>query len=272
MTSDVSIRPIQPQSIGEVLDTSFRLYRLSFSKVWPLGLLLAVASSPTAIYMFLHPMSQADPLNPFAVFGMFRDPAYWLAALAATMIGLCVMGALYLRLNAIGSGEALSNGQALQMALPKVLPMLAMSILYGIAVVVGSVLLIVPGIIVSLSLLLCFVIALLEDRGPLNSLIGSHRLVWGHWWRTSAIMTVAVIIIIVLYVAVGFVVGVAAPLAVDRTDVALFGFVTGQVIGVTANVFVTPYFIALVLAIYWDLKLRKQGGDLAARVGALGTT
>jgi hypothetical protein len=30
-----------------------------------------------------------------------------------------------------------------------------------------------------------------------------------------------------------------------------------------------PFYIGLFLAIYWDLKLRKEGGDLAARVGSL---
>ena len=30
-----------------------------------------------------------------------------------------------------------------------------------------------------------------------------------------------------------------------------------------------PFFSAMLIAVYWDLKLRKEGGDLAARVGAL---
>jgi hypothetical protein len=32
---------------------------------------------------------------------------------------------------------------------------------------------------------------------------------------------------------------------------------------------VTPFSTAVMIALYWDLKLRKEGGDLAARVNAL---
>lgn len=271
MTSATSIRPVQPQTIGEVLDTSFRLYRLSFGKVWPLCLLMGVASSPTAVYMFTHPQPQPSADNPFAALAMFQDPTYWVSYLIGTVLMLCVMGALYLRQNAVGSGEELSNIQALRLAIPKVLPLFAMSFLFAIAVAVGTLLLLVPGIILMLSLSLCFVIALIEDRGPLNSLIGSHRLVWGNWWRTSVIMTVALILVIVLYAAVGFVIGVTAPLVVSGTDATLYAFIVSQLVAMSAGVLLTPYFIALLLAVYWDLKLRKQGGDLAARVGALGT-
>ncbi len=216
MTSETSIRPVQPQTIGEVLDTSFRLYRLSFAKVWPLCLLMAVASSPTAVYMFAHPQPQPSADNPFAALAMFENPTYWVSYLIGTVLTLCVMGALYLRQNAVGSGEDLSNIQALRLAVPKVLPLFAMSILFAIAVAVGTLLLLVPGIILMLSLSLCFVIA-------------------------------------------------------NRTDAALYTFIVSQLVAMSAGVLVTPYFIALMLTVYWDLKLRKQGGDLAARVGALGT-
>ena len=46
-------------------------------------------------------------------------------------------------------------------------------------------------------------------------------------------------------------------------------FVSGLLIGVLMNLLMTPFYISLAVAIYWDLKLRKDGGDLAARVGAL---
>ena len=36
-----------------------------------------------------------------------------------------------------------------------------------------------------------------------------------------------------------------------------------------SNLLVMPFYVAMLIAVYWDLKLRKEGGDLAARVGAL---
>jgi len=51
--------------------------------------------------------------------------------------------------------------------------------------------------------------------------------------------------------------------------VLLISLVSGLLVGVLMSLLVTPFYISLAIAIYWDLKLRKDGGDLAARVGAL---
>ena len=51
--------------------------------------------------------------------------------------------------------------------------------------------------------------------------------------------------------------------------VLLVTTVVGWVVGIGMNVLLAPFYISLPISIYWDLKLRKDGGDLAARVGAL---
>ena len=49
-------------------------------------------------------------------------------------------------------------------------------------------------------------------------------------------------------------------------------WVSVLIIGGLMSVLFVPYYVALLLSVYWDLKLRKEGGDLAARVSALGAT
>jgi hypothetical protein len=145
-------------------------------------------------------------------------------------------------------------------------------ILFGIALTIGLILLIIPCLILMVSLALCFNIALLEDKGPVDSLTESHRLVWGNWWRTAAILTVGFIIIFVIYLIAGMIIGVITPLVVlggGTDNVLLISLVSGLLVGVLMSLLVTPFYISLAIAIYWDLKLRKDGGDLAARVGAL---
>ena len=51
----------------------------------------------------------------------------------------------------------------------------------------------------------------------------------------------------------------------------LIATIIGGVVGILGTLVVTPFYAAMIMALYWDLKLRKEGGDLAARVGALGT-
>ena len=69
-----------------------------------------------------------------------------------------------------------------------------MMILFTLAVMIGTLLLIIPGLILMVSLLLCFPTALFDRQGPGFRLTESHRLVWGNWWRTAAILSVGLII------------------------------------------------------------------------------
>jgi hypothetical protein len=94
--------------------------------------------------------------------------------------------------------------------------------------------------------------------------------VWGNWWRTFAILSVGGILVFVIYMAVALVIGLIIPfVGLGLNDVLVVTLMSGLLIGVLMNVLVTPFFSALLIALYWDLKLRKEGGDLAARVGAL---
>ena len=85
-------------------------------------------------------------------------------------------------------------------------------------------------------------------------------------------LSVGVIILIVMYLIVAMIVGLIAPFLLvggGADDVALYAIVSMVLIFVFLSLLLTPFYISLGIAIYWDLKLRKDGGDLAARVGAL---
>jgi uncharacterized membrane protein YdbT with pleckstrin-like domain len=60
-----------------------------------------------------------------------------------------------------------------------------------------------------------------------------------------------------------------AGLSAGPENVLVVGMAVGGVLFLLLYLFVAPFYYAMMLALYWDLKLRKGGGDLAARVGAL---
>jgi hypothetical protein len=268
----MSIQPAQPQSIGGVLDTTFQLYKASVVKMIPLSLLMVIAGSPSSIYVFTQG-GAGNPADPFAVLTLMREPNYWLAALAGLIGSMWMMSAGYLKIAAIGTGEDLGVGAALQKALIRLPVVLLMLLLFSIALTIGFVLLIVPCLILMVSLALCFNPALLENKGPFESLSESHRLVWGNWWRTAAILTVGFIVVIVIYMVAGLIIGIFTPLMVlgggGTENILLITLISSLLVGVLMSLLVTPFYISLAITIYWDLKLRKDGGDLAARVGAL---
>jgi hypothetical protein len=100
-------------------------------------------------------------------------------------------------------------------------------------------------------------------------LLRSHKLVWGHWWRTTAVLTVAFIIVGVIYAALGFVVALILPFVARGADPLIFTLINSVVLNVVIQVLVLPFFLGLILSLYWDLKLRRDGGDLSERLDAL---
>lgn len=267
----MAIQPTQPQSIGGVLDVSFQLYKASIGSVWPITLLLVLGSGAASGFLIMEgSIVTPDPDDPMAALAIFNDPRYWLANLISVVMSMWCSGAMYLKQQAIATGSDLGVGGALTMALGRLLPQLLALILYAIAVTVGLILLIVPGFILMLSLMLCWILVVVEGKGPVAALSGSHRLVWGNWWRTTAVLTVGFIILIVLYLALAMVVGLVLPFVGLGDDPVMIGFVSGVVVSSVIYLLAMPYYSGLLLAIYWDLKVRKEGGDLAERVGALG--
>jgi hypothetical protein len=94
----------------------------------------------------------------------------------------------------------------------------------------------------------------------------SWGLIEGHWWRAAMILTVGIIIVAVISVVfstVGGLVFIVHP--VDPMSLIL----DQEVITAVERVFVTPMIPAVMVAMYYDFKLRREGGDLAARTKSL---
>lgn len=251
-------KPTSPQNIGQVLDGSFRLTAASFGQTWLLALLAGLAGSAASAYQF----SRGGSLLEAALAP--QDATYWTLYVVGALLSILFFAAIYLRIDAVAGGTTAEQG-AISVALKRLPMLVVLWILFFVAIACGIVLLVIPGIILMVSLVAAMPLFLFEDKGPVASLTSSHRLVWGNWWRTAAILTVAGIIIMVLYFIFVFIAGAAAPLAVGG-DAVLGAVVSLLIVFALLGIVVTPYFAALALVIYWDLKLRKEGGDLAARV------
>jgi hypothetical protein len=268
----MAIQPNQPQGIGAVLDTAFQLYKASLAAVWPISLLLAIVDMPPTLYRMFsgQPLPDVTGTPSIEMILSLLDPVSSGIGLISGVLALWVMSALYLKQRAVGVDEPLSVGDALLTALKRLGPVLGATILFVIAVAVGMMLLLVPGLILGVSLMMYVTLLLFENKGAVDSLTGSHKLVWGNWWRTSAILSVAFILILVIFVALSVVAAIIAPFAgLALQDDTMMALGSELIFNAAFNVFLMPFFTAVMIALYWDLKLRKEGGDLAARVNAL---
>ena len=245
--------PKQPQSIGVVLDSGFRLFAAGFSKV--IGLSVAaniIVYLPMLIFMpFL--MSNTQP-PPEAFTGGF-----FIAALVAGILSMAFYLAIIRVFGAIARDEPVSIGAALTAGLKRLLPMLIAAILYMIVVSLGMVLLIIPGMIVMLTLMFFSVAMVLDEEGIISSLSRSHKLVWGNWWRTATVLTVPLVIVFVMMMAVSLLMAFLGQFLPAAGVVSL-------VMQIVVNALTQLLFYAIFVVQYQDLILRKEGTDLELRL------
>jgi hypothetical protein len=277
--------PAGPQSVGRVLDSGFRIFRISLVSCLLYGALSMIAGQLPNIYL----IATGKPLVSFGN----GDPAWIALYIVGTLITLVFWGAMLFRQRGIAVGNRMAGRAELWGAIRK-LPasvgvMLIMIVflvftgavvalivtMLGIPFVPASFLAIfaialiisIPVVYFSTPLVVAGVSLLLEDTGPWRSFRYSLRLIRGSWWRTTAVLTIAVIVMMVYYGVILMIVGMMAPLlgATDFTTVSALGGVIGVVLGSIGM----PFLSATMLAIYGDLKVRREGVDLEQRVASI---
>ncbi len=259
-------RPTGPRSIGGILDDAIRLYRESFRSVFPLLLVLSVLAVVPSLMLTLGGGNATLPAEQLrALMNTVTTPAYIGTTLVLWIVDLVLYAALFASIAAVANGSRLALGAALQLGLSRLLRMFGATILMVIALVVGFILLIIPAIYLSVSFQLVFVVLVLENAGVFASLRISGQLIKGYWWRSLALLSVAFIMVLVLSVLSGLVVGVLTVMKPTAGTV----LAANQVVTVIVNMFLLGWIPSVLLAMYYDLKLRHEGGDLATRVDAL---
>ncbi|MBV8146561.1 MAG: hypothetical protein JO184_16310 [Gammaproteobacteria bacterium] len=271
--------PDRPLSVGEVLDLAVRIYRVTLLKCLLFATCGVIAGQLPGIYALVKGRGQAPGGGGLAgMMTLAQDPTWLALYFVGALLTLIFYGALLLREQAMLTA---APGGELQAALRRAPALVGLLILMGL----GFAVCFVPSAITSgAARVLCLILAVLvlsyafvaiscaltvvfvEGTGPAASVVRSWRLTSGSFWRLSVIYTVAVIILIALELIIAAVGGfIAAVLA--RGDLAsVSAFV--QVIGIILSAVVTPFYGALALAVLADLKVRKEGADLAQRISA----
>lgn len=250
----------KPLSIGKVLDHGLRLCASSFASVVGLAFLASIVYSLPSLIL---PQPQpGEIIHPLQALGDF-----FLPFMLSMLVGLGFFNALILRVDASAKQQNLPLGTALSSGFKKLLPVFIGVLLYMLVVILGLILLIIPGLILMLSLFFYQILIVLDNNGILESLKNSHRLVWGNWWRTATVFMIPGIFIIVIYVILGFIFATSAPLTnADESTASIQ--LTFTLISLLINTLTMPLFYSIGLVQLHDLKLRKQGLDLAQRLGS----
>lgn len=185
--------------------------------------------------------------------------------------GLAVLLATAACLKAVGDAYLASTPdwrESLRMARRRIWSLLWFTILYTILLIPAFLLLLVPGIWLAIAWIVALPALMTEGIGARKALGRSFRLVRKRWWPTFGVIAIAYVLAGVVQFLVGIIVGLTLVFGVEDSvlgTVLVSG--TGNVI---AGVLTTPFVAAIVVLVYFDLRVRKEGLDirlLAENVG-----
>ncbi|MCG6970643.1 MAG: hypothetical protein LJE85_12825 [Gammaproteobacteria bacterium] len=261
----------QPQSIGKVLDDGFKFYLSNVVKILPLSFLAVV--TPVIVFILFLGVDTYFGLSSGQLDLATTDfsqlaASFGLSVVIAMILAVIFYAAMFYKLTGEAQQRSIGMGGSLGLGLRAAIPLLITGILYSLAVGLGMVLLVIPGIILMVSLVLYMPAFTMDNAGIIGSLKKSHDLVWGNWWRTLLILSVPVIILIVIMGGFGAVIAAFIGYSVTQGEADILQYqIMLEVAQYAVNVFLAPLFPALMIILYNDLKLRKEGADLDAKIG-----
>lgn len=246
--------PDAPLSVAGVLDQGFRLLKASFNRIIVISLVISFLGSLPNFFL------QRD-LAPDEL-GIAGIGTIIVLSILASLIPLIGYGAIIARANATARNQSMTAIDAVGVGLSCFLPLLGVSLLYTLAVAGGLILLIVPGLYLSVAMVFSTVLVVTTNMGPLEALKRSRQLVKGHWWRAAIIFTVTLFVTLAMFLLIAFVGGAAGALGTTDSTFAALNLVFTSL----ASAFATPIVCVFTLAALYDLELRESGDDLDERL------
>lgn len=243
---------LRPLSVGEILDVAFQLFRRLFA---PLVVIQVVCTAvPVAVNVYVQASGGTEQNFTLTMGVMVLSIV--LSAIAMTA-SIHLISAHYL-------GKTLTAGEALARAMGNLGAAVAVSLMVGLLVGVGILLLVVPGIILLCGLVVALQALVLEpDTGATQALSRSWQLTKGHKGRMFGLLLAIVAITMVPALALGALAGVGAGAGALTGAEAVGAFALALIaLGAILQMVLYPYLYCAVTVAYYDLRVRKEAFDL----------
>jgi len=260
--------PTAPLSIGGILDDGFRLFRASWKTLLPIAIVASVLGVlPQVMLSGLAELEPGKPPDP-AMIGAGAIVSFVAIVLLYIVSWAIVLAGVDL---AAKTGGA-SLGSVLAAGVRRFPAMLGTGLLVSLAIAVGLVLLVIPGLYLMVALYPAAVLPVAERLGPWGSIRRARELVRGVWWRTALVLTVLTILIVALLAIASVLSGLSAVPFIDEQDpaAAVDTLIVIQLVVAVVLAPLMPLPYCFMYSVYSDLRLRKDGSDLLERVGAAG--
>jgi hypothetical protein len=229
---------IRAMSLGEVLDTAFRLVRANFVPLVAIGLTVSLpAAGLTYAVEEMKTLPNAATIGGFVSLGFFM-----------LVVSPVVSAAITHAVSEVYQGRAVSFASSLRVGLKLLLPLMGTALLMTLLMGLGMLLLIIPGIYLAFAWMLTYQVLVIERRAGWNALKRTRELSSGHLLRILGVLMVASLLLMVISVVIGLLTA-SLPLA------EMF------VSALMQSIF-SAYLTAAFVVLYFDIRCRKEAFDL----------
>ena len=250
--------PLRQMGIGELVDGAFKLYRRDWLAL--MGITAFVLVPVTFLQAWLTQSVAAAAADPFADFDAVTGQ---IIAVTLVFVAIQLLIAQPFLVAAITKaaadaylGERVSIGRTYRFALSRLPAILWITIITSVLTLLGLFLLVIGAVIIGIRLALAPAILVVEDVRGTSAIRRSWNLTGGHAWRVFGTLLLAGLIstigVTVVALPTEFIAALMGP---DGWFVSTLG----QVI---ASVVTTPFSLLIVVLLYFDLRVRKEGYDI----------
>jgi len=265
-----AIPQLRPLGIGEILDVGIKITTRHWRTlvlavlvvVVPLELLGALVTLSAVDTSFYDPLS-----NEFDEDVLWREIAAITISAGLTLLAQTIAtGVCFKTVADAYLGRAASWRRSLGENVRRLHSIVWISFLGTFLAVLALVACIAPGVWLYFAWAVAVPVLLMEGTKGRRALGRSFRLVRGFWWRTFAILVLGAILAGIVQSAV-----TAAFLGVTfSTDSEAVSVLANFLASVFAGILTTPFVAAVTIVLYIDLRVRKEGFDLALLAARLG--
>jgi hypothetical protein len=241
---------LRPRSATEIVDASFQLLR---HHVVELTTLSVAASIPLLVVRLLgSALTPGDPTMPDPSRVLLTAPlgiVAWLLQVFAPLPVIVAVSQFYL-------GDPYDARAAVRLAMRRYWTTLAAIIIKGILFGIGLILLLVPGLYVWLRLAPVSAVSLLEDGDSGKTTSRSFALTADMTWHVFLVWLPLLAIYSGLLVLSWWMLmsGAALSIVKHTNEIAVFQ--------TALSAFISPVIAVVTVALYYDLRTRKEGFDV----------
>jgi hypothetical protein len=250
-------------SIGRVFNRALAAVKNNPAVILGLAFVIGALPSLLVTYFFVQAGFYSAASSGLAD-GSFSPSAFagtiFISALIGLVIAALVQAALTRATVSASEGRAATFGESLGTGFSMILPVIGLSILFGIGVMFGMILLIVPGVILALMWSVAVPALVIERQGVFAAFGRSADLTKGARWKIFGL----VCILVVAYWLLSIVVGIVGLTAYNPADsvagITTMNLIGSAVLGTISN----AVWGTIQPSLYVELRQWKEGTSVEA--------